>query len=183
MFYDQAEQVLARGAVLRQGGRQAPLQHARPCSAASTRTRATITRAVTEYEAAKKSCDSNKCNDHKEAFFNLGVGLRRADPAEEERGHPAASVVLEDHLQGRAGGEVRRPVRAVPGDRAPHGRLAPVVAAVRASSSERRLVPRSTRPSSSRGALRGSRAEPYRAKIAQRKWAPVGGIVAAGTRP
>jgi tetratricopeptide (TPR) repeat protein len=37
-------------------------------------------RAVTEYEAAKKACDSNKCNDHKEAFFNLGSTYSELNP-------------------------------------------------------------------------------------------------------
>ena len=36
--------------------------------------------AVTEYEAAKKACDSNKCNDHKEAYFNLGTAYAELNP-------------------------------------------------------------------------------------------------------
>jgi tetratricopeptide (TPR) repeat protein len=39
-----------------------------------------ISRAVSEYEAAKKSCESNKCNDHKEAFFNLGSAYAELNP-------------------------------------------------------------------------------------------------------
>jgi len=39
-----------------------------------------ISRAVTEYEAAKKSCESNKCNDHKEAYFNLGSAYAELNP-------------------------------------------------------------------------------------------------------
>ena len=42
--------------------------------------RGDIPRAVTEYEAAKKACDSNKCNDHKEAFFNLGSTYAELNP-------------------------------------------------------------------------------------------------------
>lgn len=38
------------------------------------------TGAVGEYEAAKKSCDSNKCNDHKEAYFNLGTAYAELVP-------------------------------------------------------------------------------------------------------
>ena len=101
MFYDQAEQVLKEGLSVRQGGRQAPLQPAHPARRACTRTKGDVPRAVTEYEAAKKSCDSNKCTDHKEAYFNLGSAYAELEPAAEERGDPAAAVVLEDHLQGR----------------------------------------------------------------------------------
>jgi hypothetical protein len=36
--------------------------------------------AVTEYEAAKKACDSNKCNEHKEAYFNLGTAYAELNP-------------------------------------------------------------------------------------------------------
>jgi tetratricopeptide (TPR) repeat protein len=37
-------------------------------------------RAVSEYETAKKSCDGNKCNDHKEAYFNLGTAYAELNP-------------------------------------------------------------------------------------------------------
>jgi len=37
-------------------------------------------RAVVEYEAAKKACESNKCNDHKEAYFNLGAAYAALTP-------------------------------------------------------------------------------------------------------
>jgi tetratricopeptide (TPR) repeat protein len=43
-------------------------------------TKGDFSRAVTEYEAAKKSCDSNKCNDHKEAYFYLGSGYAELNP-------------------------------------------------------------------------------------------------------
>ena len=40
-----------------------------------------FTSAVTEYEAAKKSCDgNNKCNDHTEAYFNLGTAYAELNP-------------------------------------------------------------------------------------------------------
>jgi hypothetical protein len=42
--------------------------------------KADYARAVTEYEAAKKSCDSNKCNDHKEAYFYLGAAYSELTP-------------------------------------------------------------------------------------------------------
>jgi tetratricopeptide (TPR) repeat protein len=43
-------------------------------------TKGDFSRAVAEYEAAKKSCDSNKCNDHKEAYFNLGTAYAELSP-------------------------------------------------------------------------------------------------------
>ncbi len=44
-----------------------------------------IQRAVSEYEAAKKACDSNKCNDHKEAYFNLGFAYSELNPPEKNK--------------------------------------------------------------------------------------------------
>jgi len=41
---------------------------------------ADVPHAVAEYEAAKKSCESNKCNDHKEAYFNLGTAYAELNP-------------------------------------------------------------------------------------------------------
>ena len=79
MFYDQAEQVLREGTFVREGRRQAPLQHAR-AARRRLRDKGDYARAVTEYEAAKKSCDSNKCNDHKEAYFNLGAAYSELKP-------------------------------------------------------------------------------------------------------
>jgi hypothetical protein len=43
-------------------------------------TKGDLNRAVTEYEAAKKSCESNKCNDHKEAYFFLGGAYAELNP-------------------------------------------------------------------------------------------------------
>jgi tetratricopeptide (TPR) repeat protein len=43
-------------------------------------TKSDFSRAVSEYEAAKKSCESNKCNDHKEAYFNLGGAYAELSP-------------------------------------------------------------------------------------------------------
>jgi tetratricopeptide (TPR) repeat protein len=42
--------------------------------------RGDISRAAAEYEAAKKACDSNKCNDHKEAYFDLGSVYAELNP-------------------------------------------------------------------------------------------------------
>lgn len=39
-----------------------------------------LSQAVAEYEAAKKACDTNKCNDHKEAYFNLGAAYSELSP-------------------------------------------------------------------------------------------------------
>lgn len=39
-----------------------------------------FSRAVAEYETAKKSCDSNKCSDHKEAYFFLGGAYAELTP-------------------------------------------------------------------------------------------------------
>jgi len=79
MYYDQAEQVLKEG-----------LSFAKPDDKHLFNLHALlgyvyeikpdISRAVSEYEAAKKACDSNKCNDHKEAFFNLGSAYAELNP-------------------------------------------------------------------------------------------------------
>jgi len=79
MYYDQAEQVLKEG-----------LNYAKPDDkhlfnlhallGYIYEMKADISRAVSEYEAAKKACDSNKCNDHKEAFFNLGTAYAELNP-------------------------------------------------------------------------------------------------------
>jgi tetratricopeptide (TPR) repeat protein len=42
--------------------------------------------AVKEYEAAKKSCDPNKCADHMEAYFNLGSAYSEVDPPRKSEG-------------------------------------------------------------------------------------------------
>lgn len=43
-------------------------------------TKGDFSRAVSEYETAKKSCESNKCNDHKEAYFFLGGAYAELSP-------------------------------------------------------------------------------------------------------
>jgi tetratricopeptide (TPR) repeat protein len=42
--------------------------------------RSDIARAVTEFEAAKKACEYNKCSDHKEAYFDLGSTYAELKP-------------------------------------------------------------------------------------------------------
>jgi tetratricopeptide (TPR) repeat protein len=79
MFYDQEEQVLREG-----------LSFATPDDkhvfnmhtllGDEYETKGDFPRAVTEYEAAKKSCESNKCNDHKEAYFYLGSAYAELNP-------------------------------------------------------------------------------------------------------
>lgn len=43
-------------------------------------TKGDFSTAVNEYEAAKKACESNKCNDHKEAYFYLGAAYAELSP-------------------------------------------------------------------------------------------------------
>jgi tetratricopeptide (TPR) repeat protein len=66
MYYDQAEQVLKEGlSFAKEDDKHLFNMHA-------------LLGYV--YEAAKKSCESNKCNDHKEAFFNLGSAYAELNP-------------------------------------------------------------------------------------------------------
>jgi tetratricopeptide (TPR) repeat protein len=79
MFYDQAEQVLRQGlSFAKEDDKHLFNLHA--LLGYVYETKGDIGRAVTEYEAAKKSCDSNKCNDHKEAYFNLGSAYAELNP-------------------------------------------------------------------------------------------------------
>jgi tetratricopeptide (TPR) repeat protein len=79
MYYDQAEQVLKEGLSFVQGDdKHAFNLHA--LLGYIYELKGDISRAVSEYEAAKKACDSNKCNDHKEAFFNLGSAYAELNP-------------------------------------------------------------------------------------------------------
>ena len=72
MFPAQAEQVLQQG-ILFATPDDKHLFNMRSLLGSIYELRGDVPRAVTEYEAAKKSCESNKCNDHKEAYFNLGA--------------------------------------------------------------------------------------------------------------
>jgi tetratricopeptide (TPR) repeat protein len=79
MFYDQAEQVLREGiSYAKEDDKHLFNMHALLGDVYETK--GDFSRAVTEYEAAKKSCDSNKCNDHKEAYFYLGSGYAELNP-------------------------------------------------------------------------------------------------------
>jgi tetratricopeptide (TPR) repeat protein len=79
MYYDQAEQVLKEGiSFAKEDDKHLFNLHA--LLGYVYEIRGDIPHAVTEYEAAKKACDSNKCNDHKEAFFNLGSTYAELNP-------------------------------------------------------------------------------------------------------
>jgi tetratricopeptide (TPR) repeat protein len=79
MFYDQEEQVLKEGlSFAKEDDKHVFNMHALLGDAYETK--GDFSRAVTEYEAAKKSCESNKCNDHKEAYFYLGSAYAELNP-------------------------------------------------------------------------------------------------------
>jgi len=79
MFYDQAEQVLREGiSFAKEDDKHLFNLHALLGDVYETK--GDIPKAVTEYEAAKKACDSNKCNDHKEAYFYLGSAYAELNP-------------------------------------------------------------------------------------------------------
>jgi tetratricopeptide (TPR) repeat protein len=79
MFYDQEEQVLKEGlSYCKEDDKHLFNMHTLLGDAYETK--GDMSRAVTEYEAAKKSCDSNKCNDHKEAYFYLGSAYAELNP-------------------------------------------------------------------------------------------------------
>jgi tetratricopeptide (TPR) repeat protein len=79
MFYDQEEQVLKEGLSFAKDDDK-HLFNLHTLLGDVYETKGDIPRAVTEYESAKKSCDSNKCNDHKEAFFYLGTAYSELNP-------------------------------------------------------------------------------------------------------
>lgn len=79
MFYDQAQQVLTEGlSFAKEDDKHLFNLHALLGDVYETK--GDIPHAVSEYEAAKKSCDSNKCNDHKEAYFYLGAAYSELTP-------------------------------------------------------------------------------------------------------
>jgi tetratricopeptide (TPR) repeat protein len=79
MFYDQEEQVLREGlSFAGDGDKHVFDMHT--LLGDEYETKGDFARAVTEYEAAKKSCESNKCNDHKEAYFYLGTAYAELNP-------------------------------------------------------------------------------------------------------
>ena len=79
MYYDQAEQVLKEGVNFAKPDDK-HLFNLHALLGYIYEMKGDISRAVSEYEAAKKACDSNKCNDHKEAFFNLGTAYAELNP-------------------------------------------------------------------------------------------------------
>jgi tetratricopeptide (TPR) repeat protein len=79
MAYDQEEAVLKEGLSFAKGDDK-HLFNLHALLGDVYETKGDFSRAVTEYEAAKKSCDSNKCNDHKEAYFNLGTAYAELNP-------------------------------------------------------------------------------------------------------
>ncbi len=79
MFTDQAEQVLKEGISFAKEDDK-HLFNLHSLLGYIYENKGDFGRAVTEYEAAKKSCDSNKCNDHKEAYFNLGTAYAELNP-------------------------------------------------------------------------------------------------------
>jgi tetratricopeptide (TPR) repeat protein len=79
MLVDQAEQVLREGlSFSKEDDKHLFNMHA--LLGDIYESKGDFARAVTEHEAAKKACDSNKCNDHKEAFFNLGSAYAELNP-------------------------------------------------------------------------------------------------------
>jgi tetratricopeptide (TPR) repeat protein len=79
MFYEQEEQVLREGlSFAKEGDKHLFDMHA--LLGDMYETKGDVPRAVTEYEAAKKSCDGNKCDDHKEAYFYLGTAYAKLKP-------------------------------------------------------------------------------------------------------
>ncbi len=80
MLYDQEEQVLKEGLSFAKEDDK-HLFNLHTLCGDLYEAKGDFGRAVAEYEAAKKACDSNKCNDHKEAFFYLGKRLLGAQPA------------------------------------------------------------------------------------------------------
>jgi tetratricopeptide (TPR) repeat protein len=79
MFWDQEEQVLREGLSFA-GGEDKHVFNMHTLLGDLYETKGDYARAVSEYEAAKKSCESNKCNDHKEAYFYLGSAYAELNP-------------------------------------------------------------------------------------------------------
>jgi tetratricopeptide (TPR) repeat protein len=79
MFYDQDEQVVKEGLSFAKEDDK-HLFNLHTLLADAYETKGDFARAVTEYEAGKKSCESNKCNDHKEAYFYLGSAYAELNP-------------------------------------------------------------------------------------------------------
>ena len=79
MFYDQAEKVLKEGISFATADDK-HLFNLHALLGDVYETKGDFSKAVAEYEDAKKACNSNKCNDHKEAYFNLGTAYAELNP-------------------------------------------------------------------------------------------------------
>jgi tetratricopeptide (TPR) repeat protein len=79
MLYDQEEQVLREGLSFTKEDDK-HLFNMHTLLGDLYESKQDYSRAVAEYEAAKKACDGNKCNDHKEAFFYLGTAYSELNP-------------------------------------------------------------------------------------------------------
>jgi tetratricopeptide (TPR) repeat protein len=79
MFYDQEEQVLREGLSFAKPDDK-HLFNLHTLLGDVYETKGDFSRAVSEYESAKRSCESNKCNDHKEAYFYLGSAYAELSP-------------------------------------------------------------------------------------------------------
>jgi tetratricopeptide (TPR) repeat protein len=79
MLYDQEEQVLKEGLSFAKEDDK-HLFNLHLLLGDAYETKSDLPRAVVEYEAAKKTCESNKCNDHKEAYFYLGAAYAALNP-------------------------------------------------------------------------------------------------------
>ncbi len=79
MYYEQEEQVLKEGITFAKDDDK-HLFNLHAMLGDVYETKGDFGRAVAEYEAAKKSCDANKCGDHKEAYFYLGSAYAEVDP-------------------------------------------------------------------------------------------------------
>lgn len=84
MFWDQEEQVLREGLSFA-GDDDKHVFNMHTLLGDMYETKGDFSRAVTEYEAAKKSCESNKCNDHKEAYFYLGTAYAELNPPKKDQ--------------------------------------------------------------------------------------------------
>ena len=75
MFWDQEEQVLREGLSFATDGDK-HVFNMHTLLGDEYETKGDFARAVTEYEAAKKSCESNKCNDHRRRSSTSGPPTR-----------------------------------------------------------------------------------------------------------
>jgi len=113
MFPAQAEQVLQQGISFATPDDK-HLFNMRSLLGSIYELRGDVSRAVTEYEAAKKSCEEQQVQRPQGSVLQPWSGLCRTET--EGRSDSAAAVVLEDHVQGCFSSQVWRPVCSVSGD-------------------------------------------------------------------